>query len=84
MRSSLEMAAVLWHRWTGSAYLKAYLETADGAGFLPRSVEDCEIMLNAFLMDKAVYEVGYELNSRPAWVRIPLRGILDLLKSEST
>jgi maltose alpha-D-glucosyltransferase / alpha-amylase len=32
-----------------------------------------------FLLQKALYEVAYELNNRPAWVRIPLRGILTLL-----
>ena len=36
-------------------------------------------MLGAFLLQKAVYEVSYELNNRPDWVRIPLRGILNLV-----
>ena len=40
--------------------------------------EQFEILLNAFLLDKALYELSYELNNRPAWVRIPLRGILAL------
>jgi maltose alpha-D-glucosyltransferase/alpha-amylase len=31
-----------------------------------------------FLLDKALYEVSYELNARPAWVRIPLMGIMSL------
>ena len=37
------------------------------------------MLLKSFLLEKAVYEVGYELNNRPAWVGIPLRGILQLL-----
>jgi maltose alpha-D-glucosyltransferase / alpha-amylase len=36
-------------------------------------------MLEAFLIEKAVYELEYELNNRPDWVMIPLQGILDLL-----
>jgi predicted trehalose synthase len=36
-------------------------------------------MLDAFLLDKALYEVGYELNHRPDWVRIPLLGIRKLI-----
>jgi maltose alpha-D-glucosyltransferase/alpha-amylase len=40
------------------------------------------VLLEAYLLEKAVYELGYELNNRPAWVQLPLRGILQLLKPE--
>ena len=36
-------------------------------------------MLDFFLLEKAVYELGYEANMRPGWVDIPARGILDIL-----
>ncbi len=36
------------------------------------------ILLAVFLLDKALYELSYELNNRPAWVRVPLMGILSL------
>jgi maltose alpha-D-glucosyltransferase/alpha-amylase len=36
-------------------------------------------LLDAHLLEKAVYEVGYELNNRPDWVTVPLRGVLNLL-----
>jgi maltose alpha-D-glucosyltransferase/alpha-amylase len=36
-------------------------------------------MLRVFLLEKAIYELGYELNNRPDWVMIPLRGIKDLM-----
>jgi maltose alpha-D-glucosyltransferase/alpha-amylase len=39
-------------------------------------------MSKAFLSDKAIYELGYELNNRPEWVIIPLKGIKDLLEGE--
>jgi predicted trehalose synthase len=39
-------------------------------------------MLYAFLLDKALYELRYELNNRPDWVHIPLRGILQLMEVE--
>jgi len=38
-------------------------------------------MLSAYLINKAVYEIGYELNNRPAWLSIPLQGILQLLET---
>ena len=59
--------------------MKSYLETAGEADFIPRDREDLLLMLNAFLMEKAVYELGYELNNRPEWVGIPLMGIKDIL-----
>jgi maltose alpha-D-glucosyltransferase/alpha-amylase len=37
-------------------------------------------MLNAYLLEKAIYEVGYELNNRPGWVVIPVHGIKYLLE----
>ena len=40
--------------------------------------EELNILLNIYLLEKALYELGYELNNRPHWVRIPLIGILQL------
>jgi maltose alpha-D-glucosyltransferase/alpha-amylase len=46
---------------------------------LPEGPEEFESFLHACLMEKAVYELEYELNNRPDWVYIPLTGLLDLL-----
>jgi len=40
------------------------------------------VLLDAFLLEKALYELAYELNNRPDWVRIPIQGILELLEGE--
>jgi maltose alpha-D-glucosyltransferase/alpha-amylase len=63
-------------------FLKSYLDTAGNAPFIPAEREELELLLRVFLLEKAVYEVGYELNNRPEWVVIPLKGIKDLLRSE--
>ena len=75
----LNAAAELWAAWVGAAYIKGYLSTAGAAPFIPESQESLRVLLDAFLLEKAVYEVAYELNNRPEWVRIPLAGIAKLL-----
>jgi maltose alpha-D-glucosyltransferase / alpha-amylase len=74
----LEPWAQLWERSVAAAFLRAYRETAQGAAFLPAGNSDFQELLEIFLLDKALYEVLYELNARPDWVRIPLMGIMSL------
>jgi maltose alpha-D-glucosyltransferase/alpha-amylase len=63
-----------------AAFLKSYLATAGSASFVPQAQDDLELQLTTMLLEKALYELRYELNSRPDWVRIPLHGILDLIR----
>jgi maltose alpha-D-glucosyltransferase / alpha-amylase len=77
----LERWADLWYRQMSAFFLESYLKTAAGAAFLPPKESDLQVLLEAYLLDKAVYEVGYELNHRPDWVIIPVRGIKHLLHS---
>ena len=76
----LEPWAAFWEKWSSVAFLHAYLETAPDSRILPPDSARLEVLLDAFLLDKALYELTYELNNRPAWVRIPLRGILNLAR----
>ncbi len=76
----LEPWAEFWERWVSAAYLRAYRQAAGKASFVPAAPEHFEILLEAFLLDKALYELNYELNNRPTWIRIPLRGILALAR----
>jgi maltose alpha-D-glucosyltransferase / alpha-amylase len=77
----LERWADLWYRQISSVFLQSYLKTTANAIFIPQNSDDLQIMLEAYLLDKAVYEIGYELNNRPDWVVIPIRGIKHILKS---
>ena len=70
--------AELWQRWTSAVFLKEYLATAGKAPFLPAEKNQFSNLLEFFMLDKAFYELIYELNNRPDWVRIPLAGILSL------
>lgn len=68
--------AELWYSYVSDAFLRAYFKTAAGADFLPGDPEETAALLKVFLMEKAVYELSYELNNRPDWVSIPLKGLL--------
>jgi maltose alpha-D-glucosyltransferase / alpha-amylase len=73
--------AQYWQRWVSVTFLKTYLEVSGNANFIPKDREDLALLLDLYLLDKAVYELGYELNNRPSWVRIPLDGISQLLQN---
>jgi maltose alpha-D-glucosyltransferase/alpha-amylase len=75
----LETGARFWHQWVGAAFLRAYMTESASGSHLPRKPEELDVLLQAYLIEKAMYEIVYELNNRPEWVRIPLRGVLDLL-----
>jgi maltose alpha-D-glucosyltransferase/alpha-amylase len=77
----LERWADVWYREMSSTFLQSYLAATSDAPFIPRNESDLRIALEAYLLDKAVYEIGYELNHRPDWVVIPIRGIKHILKS---
>ena len=71
--------ATYWHRWVSVRFLQAYLKAMEGSRLLPQSTEQLRILLKAYLLDKAVYEVAYELNNRPERLPVPFAGILDVL-----
>lgn len=74
----------LWYRWNSAYFLRSYLATCKGALFMPGSREEIEILLETYLLQKAVYELGYELNNRPDWIRIPMEGILEIMEPDHT
>ena len=70
-----------WQAHVSGVYVRAYLDTATNGDFLPSRQADLRMLLEAFVLEKAVYELGYELNNRPQWATIPLQSIRDLLAS---
>jgi maltose alpha-D-glucosyltransferase/alpha-amylase len=78
---ALEGWARFWQRWVSVAFLRGYLEAAGDARFLPRSQAERQALLDVYVLEKAVYELGYEMANRPDWAAIPARGILALLEA---
>jgi maltose alpha-D-glucosyltransferase/alpha-amylase len=81
-RDALQCWAAYWRRWICATYLRSYLATMTGSRLLPRERRQLSVLLGAYLIDKTIYEIGYELNNRPDWLVIPFEGILQLLKAE--
>jgi trehalose synthase-fused probable maltokinase len=70
-----------WYACVAERFLSAYYENVAGACFIPPNPDELAALLRLHLLEKAVYELGYELNNRPAWIAIPLAGISQLLAS---
>ena len=80
-RSEVEQRMRQWYQSATDAFLTGYAETADNAPFLPQKSEDRDLLLDAYLMEKACYELSYELNNRPSWAGIPMNGLLQLAQA---
>ena len=70
-----------WEEQARQGFLDAYLEAVDGS-LLPAGRPATDKLLAIFELEKAVYELRYELNNRPDWVPIPVAGIARLLQEE--
>jgi maltose alpha-D-glucosyltransferase / alpha-amylase len=68
----------VWERSVCGVFLHAYLDTVAESGLVPDDRAALEGLLEAFLLDKVLYELRYELDNRPAWLRAPLVGLLAL------
>lgn len=71
--------ARVWALWNGAAFLRSYLHHTRDTAFLPRSRDELTILLSAYVLEKMIYELSYELNSRPAWARIPLKDLVRVI-----
>ena len=76
----LEAWAQQWFHYVSQYFLTAYLDVAGSHSFLPSNDDDLDLVLRVYILEKAIYEVGYEMNARPEWLRIPIRGVLYAMK----
>jgi maltose alpha-D-glucosyltransferase/alpha-amylase len=71
-----------WERELREAFLRGYLpEGREHPRFLPQAYARLDILLELFEMEKVFYELAYELNNRPGWAWIPLRGVVRMLRA---
>jgi len=77
----LQPLAQHWEREVRAAFLDAYRDAVRGSD-LYGSFESMLGLLDLFELEKAFYELSYELNNRPDWVRVPLQGILSLVTGD--
>ena len=68
-----------WRAAVSAAFLRGYRDAVAGAGFVPQDDAEFGRLLRLFLLEKSVYEIGYELDNRPDWVAIPAHGLDELL-----
>jgi maltose alpha-D-glucosyltransferase/alpha-amylase len=78
--SHMTAASNSWVFWVSVVFLQAYLEATHSGGFLPAGKPELKALLDLYLLHKGVYELNYELNNRPEWVAVPIRGVLDILE----
>jgi trehalose synthase-fused probable maltokinase len=82
-----ELRAARWERDVRSSFLAGYLENGDDRDDMPELFpadgQHVQQLLALFETEKAFYELAYELNNRPAWVWIPMRGIAKLFMARS-
>jgi len=68
-----------WYRWMSAGFVRSYLAVPGVSRLLPADRKELGVLVDFFLLEKAVAELAYEANARPDWVDIPARGILDVL-----
>ena len=81
-KRTLEPWGRFWCEWSGAAFLNSYIPPMREARILPQENAELNHLLRIYLLDKAVYELEYELNNRPTWIDIPLRGLLQIMEAQ--
>jgi maltose alpha-D-glucosyltransferase/alpha-amylase len=70
-----------WERDAIHHFLEGYGKATEGLASVPADAASFRALLDLFLIEKALYELRYEISNRPDWIAIPLRGLLELTKT---
>ncbi|MDX1653856.1 MAG: maltose alpha-D-glucosyltransferase [Candidatus Competibacteraceae bacterium] len=71
-----------WERKARSAFMEGYREAVEGCPVWPENSDHAQGLIDLFTLEKALYELRYELDNRPTWVGVPLNGLLELLPGQ--
>jgi trehalose synthase-fused probable maltokinase len=80
--SALEPLARDWERRSAAAFLDGYRAAIGDCASYPSEPDQAQRLLELFVLEKAFYEMSYELANRPSWLRIPLEGIRSILDAD--
>jgi maltose alpha-D-glucosyltransferase/alpha-amylase len=80
----LKIWAHFWSIWAAVHYLKGYFQIVGKSSLMPKTQEEIRLALETYTLEKAIYEVAYELNNRPDWVEIPIMSILEILQPDQS
>ena len=72
----MEQWAQFWYYWVSATFLNTYLTTVGNNSFLPKTTTELQVLLDGYLLEKLIYDLGYELNNNPDRVNIPLQRLL--------
>ncbi len=78
--AALEKPAIEWERASSRSLMQGYSKAIGDCPASPDDPETFRQLLNLFILEKALYEIRYELANRPSWLRIPVEGIMSLLE----
>lgn len=76
---NLEEWAETWHYYISRIYIKGYFDKAGNKDYVPKKHEDFKILMHTYLLEKSLTELNYEIENRPEWIIIPIRGIKAVL-----
>ncbi|MDP1906158.1 MAG: maltose alpha-D-glucosyltransferase [Pseudomonadota bacterium] len=72
-----------WRREVKTAFLEGWRAGIGGCAVCPRDPEQADALIRLFVLEKALYELRYELENRPHWLAIPLKGVMELMEKAS-
>ena len=72
-----------WRAAAVASFLESWFATVEGSTLVPKLRADADALLDVFVLEKAIYELAYELGHRPTWVGIPVAGIRSILESRA-
>lgn len=80
LTAPVQRALIAWRDQSSESFMAAYHEAIGSSALWPDRPEHAKAMLNFFLLEKALYELEYELTYRPSWLAVPLQGVLRIIE----